>query len=109
MVSIGRGLMGAPRLLLVDEPSLGLSPLLVKENFAVLRRIHEEAGVAIFLVEQNVRQTLAIAHRGYVLSKGRVVASGTAEDLSRDEQVQQAYFGGAGAKDAAAPASKETP
>jgi branched-chain amino acid transport system ATP-binding protein len=75
----------------------------------VLRRIHDEAGVAIFLVEQNVRQTLAIAHRGYVLSKGRVVASGTAEDLSRDEQVQQAYFGAAGAKETAGPARKETP
>ena len=109
MVSIGRGLMGAPRLLLVDEPSLGLSPLLVKENFAVLQRIHDEAGVAIFLVEQNVRQTLAIAHRGYVLSKGRVVASGSAEDLSRDEQVQQAYFGGAAAKETAGRAPKERP
>jgi branched-chain amino acid transport system ATP-binding protein len=95
MVSIGRGLMGAPRLLLVDEPSLGLAPLLVKENFAVLRRINEQ-GVAVFLVEQNVRQTLAIAHRGYVLSKGRVVASGSAEELGRDAQVQQAYFGVSG-------------
>ena len=93
MVSIGRGLMGAPRLLLVDEPSLGLSPLFVKENFAVLKRIHQTQGVAILLVEQNVRQTLAIAHRGYVLSKGRVVASGTSEELARDAQVQQAYFG----------------
>jgi branched-chain amino acid transport system ATP-binding protein len=92
MVSIGRGLMGAPRLLLVDEPSLGLSPLLVKENFAVIRRVNQE-GVTVFLVEQNVRQTLRIAHRGYVLSKGRVVAAGTAEELLADEQVDQAYFG----------------
>ncbi|GAC1608623.1 MAG: hypothetical protein NVS4B10_23970 [Myxococcales bacterium] len=95
MVSIGRGLMGAPRLLLVDEPSLGLSPLFVKENFAVLRRINEQ-GIAVFLVEQNVRQTLSIAHRGYVLSKGRVVASGSADELGRDAQVQQAYFGVSG-------------
>lgn len=92
MVSIGRGLMSAPRLLLVDEPSLGLSPLLVKENFAVIQRIHEQ-GVTVFLVEQNVHQTLAIAHRGYVLSKGRVVAAGTAKELLADREVQAAYFG----------------
>ena len=92
MVSIGRGLMGAPRLLLVDEPSLGLSPLLVKENFAAIRRINEQ-GITVFLVEQNVRQTLQIAHRGYVLSKGRVVASGAARELLAEEQVDRAYFG----------------
>jgi branched-chain amino acid transport system ATP-binding protein len=92
MVSIGRGLMSAPRLLLVDEPSLGLSPLLVKENFAVIRRIHEQ-GITVFLVEQNVHQTLAIAQRGYVLSKGRVVTSGTAEELLANQDVQAAYFG----------------
>jgi len=92
MVSIGRGLMSAPKLLLVDEPSLGLSPLLVKENFAVIRRINEQ-GVTVFLVEQNVHQTLAIADRGYVLSKGRVVAQGTAQDLLGNAQVREAYFG----------------
>jgi branched-chain amino acid transport system ATP-binding protein len=92
MVSIGRGMMGAPKLLLVDEPSLGLSPLLVMENFAVIRRINEQ-GVTVFLVEQNVHQTLAIAHRGYVLSQGRVVAQGSAAELLRDEQVRAAYFG----------------
>jgi branched-chain amino acid transport system ATP-binding protein len=92
MVSIGRGLMSAPKLLLVDEPSLGLSPLLVKENFAVIRRINEQ-GVTVFLVEQNVHQTLAIAHRGYVLSKGRVVAQGSAQDLLGNAQVREAYFG----------------
>ena len=92
MVSIGRGLMGAPKLLLVDEPSLGLSPILVKENFAVIRRINEQ-GVTVFLVEQNVHQTLGIAHRGYVLSKGRVVAQGSAEELLGNEQVREAYFG----------------
>jgi branched-chain amino acid transport system ATP-binding protein len=92
MVSIGRGLMGAPKLLLVDEPSLGLSPLLVKENFAVIRNINEQ-GVTVFLVEQNVHQTLAIAHRGYVLSKGRVVAQGSAQELLGDAQVREAYFG----------------
>jgi branched-chain amino acid transport system ATP-binding protein len=92
MVSIGRGLMGAPKLLLIDEPSLGLSPLLVKENFAVIRNINEQ-GVTVFLVEQNVHQTLAIAHRGYVLSKGRVVAQGSAQELLGDAQVREAYFG----------------
>lgn len=92
MVSIGRGLMSAPRLLLVDEPSLGLSPKLVQENFAVLRRIHEQ-GITVFLVEQNVHQTLAVAQRGYVLSKGRVVTSGEAAELLGNEDVQAAYFG----------------
>ena len=95
MVSIGRGLMSGPRLLLVDEPSLGLSPLLVRENFAVIRRINEQ-GITIFLVEQNVHQTLDIAHRGYVLSKGRVVAAGSASELLADRQVHAAYFGEVG-------------
>src|SRR2546430_10739801 len=85
MVSIGRGMMSAPKLLLVDEPSLGLSPLFVMENFAVIRRINEQ-GVTVFLVEQNVHQTLAIAHRGYVLSQGRVVAQGTAAGPPRGEE-----------------------
>ena len=92
MLSIGRGLMPAPRLLLVDEPSLGLSPRLVKENFAVIRRA-SEMGITLLLVEQNVRQTLAIAHRGYVLSQGRVVASGTSAELEGNAEVHQAYFG----------------
>ena len=92
MVSIGRGLMSAPKLLLIDEPSLGLSPRLVKENFGIIRRINEQ-GITVFLVEQNVHQTLAIAHHGYVLSQGRVVASGSAEALARDAAVHRAYFG----------------
>ena len=92
MVSIGRGLMGAPKLLLIDEPSLGLSPRLVKENFGIIRRINEQ-GITVFLVEQNVHQPLAIAHHGYVLSQGRVVASGSAEALARDAAVHRAYFG----------------
>ncbi len=95
MVSIGRGLMSAPRLLLVDEPSLGLSPRLVQETFAVLQRIHE-AGVTIFLVEQNVHQTLGIATRGYVLAKGRVVTEGTAAALRADRLMHAAYFGTGG-------------
>jgi branched-chain amino acid transport system ATP-binding protein len=92
MVSIGRGLMRAPKLLLIDEPSLGLSPLLVKENFNIIRRINER-GITVFLVEQNVHQTLAIAHTGYVLSKGRVVASGPSAELASRPEVRAAYFG----------------
>jgi branched-chain amino acid transport system ATP-binding protein len=92
MVSIGRGLMRAPKLLLVDEPSLGLSPLFVKENFNIIRRIKEQ-GITVFLVEQNVHQTLAISDFGYVLAKGRVVASGEPKQLSKTKEVQEAYFG----------------
>src|SRR3982075_388730 len=92
MVSIGRGLMRAPKLLLIDEPSLGLSPLLVKENFNIIRKINER-GITVFLVEQNVHQTLAIAHEGYVLSKGRVVASGPSQELASRQEVREAYFG----------------
>ncbi len=92
MLSIGRGMMGKPKLLLIDEPSLGLSPRLVKENFQVIRRINE-LGITVLLVEQNVHQTLAIAHHGYVLSQGRVVASGTAKELAENAEVREAYFG----------------
>lgn len=92
MVSIGRGLMRAPKLLLVDEPSLGLAPILVQENFQIIRRINEQ-GITVFLVEQNVHQTLAISDYGYVLSKGRVVAEGTPEALGKTKEVHEAYFG----------------
>ena len=92
MLSIGRGLMSAPKLLLIDEPSLGLSPLFVQETFNVIQRINE-SGVTVLLVEQNVHQTLAIAHYGYVLMQGRVVASGTTQSLRGNEEVQKAYFG----------------
>jgi branched-chain amino acid transport system ATP-binding protein len=92
MLPIGRGLMRAPKLLLVDEPSLGLSPILVKENFKIIRQINER-GITVFLVEQNVHQTLAISHHGYVLSKGRVVASGTSSELASRNEVRDAYFG----------------
>lgn len=92
MVSIGRGLMNEPKLLVIDEPSLGLSPALVNDNFRVIRQICED-GIAVFLVEQNVRQTLAIAHYGYVLAQGRVVAEGTAAELKQSDEVKKAYFG----------------
>jgi branched-chain amino acid transport system ATP-binding protein len=92
MVSIGRGLMSAPKLLLIDEPSLGLSPLFVMENFNVIRQINKR-GITVLLVEQNVHQTLAISHFGFVLSKGRVAASGTPSELAAREEVRAAYFG----------------
>lgn len=91
MVSIGRGLMAEPRLLVIDEPSLGLSPLFVKENFNVIRQINA-LGITVLLVEQNARQTLAISHYGYVLSQGRVVTEGSAEALAGNDAVRSAYF-----------------
>lgn len=92
MVSIGRGLMSGPKILLIDEPSLGLSPLYVKENFKIIEGIRAQ-GVTVFLVEQNVRQTLGIADYGYVLSGGRLIAEGTAEELKASREVHAAYFG----------------
>lgn len=92
MLSIGRGLMAQPKVLLIDEPSLGLSPLFVQENFRVIQDVNAQ-GITIFLVEQNVHQTLAIAHAGYVLAQGRVVASGSAEQLRESKEVHSAYFG----------------
>ena len=91
MVSIGRGLMAEPKLLVIDEPSLGLSPLYVKENFNVIRQINA-LGITVLLVEQNARQTLAISHYGYVLSQGRVVTEGSADALASDDAVRSAYF-----------------
>ena len=92
MVSIGRGLMRAPKLLLIDEPSLGLSPILVKDNFDIIREINAR-GITVFLVEQNVHQTLAISSYGYVLSKGQVVAAGAPAQLAERDEVREAYFG----------------
>lgn len=102
MLSIGRGMMGRPRILLIDEPSLGLSPLFVKENFRTIARLNAE-GLGILLVEQNVRQTLTIAHRGYVMAQGRIVASGSAAELARDPEVARAYFGHAADPQGAVP------
>lgn len=92
MLAISRSLMSSPDLLIFDEPSLGLSPLFVKENFKIIKEINQ-MGTTVLLVEQNVRQTLAIAHRGYVISKGRVVAQGDAQELAENAEVQAAYFG----------------
>ncbi|HEV2721231.1 MAG TPA: ABC transporter ATP-binding protein [Thermoanaerobaculia bacterium] len=92
MLAIARGLMANPRLLLLDEPSLGLSPLLVKNIFDIITEINR-AGVTILLVEQNVYQSLRIAHRAYVLETGRVVLSGTGQALLDDDHVKKAYLG----------------
>jgi branched-chain amino acid transport system ATP-binding protein len=93
MVAVGRAMMSAPSILMLDEPSLGLSPLLCGELFRTLRRI-KDTGVGIFLVEQNAKQSLAIADRGYLLDNGHIVGSDTAAALSGDEKVQTAYLGG---------------
>lgn len=93
MLAIGRGLMSRPRLLMLDEPSLGLAPKLVQSVFATIRSINKQ-GTTILLVEQNAFAALQIAHRGYVLENGRVVISGLAEDLARNEKVKKAYLGG---------------
>jgi branched-chain amino acid transport system ATP-binding protein len=92
MLAIGRGLMAEPRLLILDEPSLGLSPLLVEEMFALIRRLHDE-GLAVLLVEQNVGQSLAIADRAYVLENGAVRFAGLPQDLLASPELKQAYLG----------------
>ncbi|HEY8394119.1 MAG TPA: ABC transporter ATP-binding protein [Thermaerobacter sp.] len=93
MLAIGRALMAKPRLLLLDEPSLGLAPLLVREIFATIKEINERDGVTILLVEQNAHQALQIADRAYVLETGRVVLSGPARELSDNPKVREAYLG----------------
>ena len=92
MVAVGRGLMGLPRILMLDEPSLGLSPKLAQEIFGIIRVINDE-GVTVLLVEQNVKSSLAICHRAYVLENGRIVMTGTGSELAANEQVKEAYLG----------------
>ncbi len=92
MLAVGRGLMAEPRLLILDEPSLGLSPLLVEELFTLIARIHAD-GVAVLLVEQNVVQSLEIARRAYILAEGHCVISGSAADIAADPQLKRAYLG----------------
>lgn len=92
MLAIGRGLMGQPKLLILDEPSLGLSPLLVEEMFVLIARIAAE-GLAVLLVEQNVVQSLELAARAYVLENGHIVVSGKAEDIAADPALKHAYLG----------------
>ena len=92
MAAIGRGLMSLPKIMMFDEPSLGLAPILVKEIFEMIKRIKKE-GVTILLVEQNVTQTLAMCDRAYVLENGRIVLEGTGAELLADEKVKEAFLG----------------
>jgi branched-chain amino acid transport system ATP-binding protein len=93
MLAIGRGLMARPKLMLLDEPSLGLSPILVKEIFTIIRRVNEEQGMSILLVEQNAKVALETAHYGYVLEVGRVVMNDTCERLMESEDIREFYLG----------------
>lgn len=92
MLAVGRGLMSLPKLIMLDEPSLGLAPILVAEIFNIIQLIQQE-GVTVLVVEQNTKHTLEICHRGYVLENGRVVLDGTGQELLDNEQVKQAYLG----------------
>jgi branched-chain amino acid transport system ATP-binding protein len=92
MVAMGRALMSRPKLLLMDEPSMGLAPILVERSFQIIKEVHE-AGVAVLVVEQNANVSLSIADRGYVLSTGRVVLEGKAADLLQNEELRKAYLG----------------
>jgi len=93
MVAIGRGLMANPKVLMLDEPSLGLAPLIVKDIMIILRRLCDERGVTIILVEQNVKAALKVADRACVLAHGKMAISGTAQELLNDPKIQEAYFG----------------
>ena len=92
MLAIGRGLMAEPRLIILDEPSLGLSPLLVEELFGLIARLRGE-GLSVLLVEQNVVESLAVAHRAYILEQGRFALSGTAAEIAADPRLKRAYLG----------------
>ena len=92
MLAIGRALMGLPRLLMLDEPSLGLAPMIVQNIFEIIKLMNER-GVTIFLIEQNARQALDLAHRAYILEQGRVVGTGTGKELLHNNEVRQAYLG----------------
>lgn len=93
MLAIGRGLMARPKLLMLDEPSLGLAPLMVQQCFEIVKEVHAQ-GTTVLLVEQNVHHALALADRGYVLENGRIVLSGTGADLLTDPNLRKAYLGG---------------
>ena len=93
MLAISRALMAKPRLLLLDEPSLGLAPIIVKQIFDIIRKINTESKTTIFLVEQNANLALKVAHRGYVMETGRVTFSDTAENLMANDEVRKAYLG----------------
>jgi len=97
MLAIGRALMARPKLILMDEPSMGLSPLLVREVFGIIRKLNVDLGITILLVEQNARMALSVASHGYVMEQGKVVLDGSAEQLANNEDVKEFYLGGHGA------------
>lgn len=96
MLAIGRALMAKPNLILMDEPSMGLSPLLVKEVFGIIRRLNKELGISILLVEQNANMALHVADDGYIMENGKIVLDGTAKELMENEDVKEFYLGGGG-------------
>ncbi|THB71105.1 MAG: ABC transporter ATP-binding protein [Desulfobulbaceae bacterium] len=93
MLAMSRALMARPQLLLLDEPSMGLAPLIIKQIFEIIKKINQEQNTTIFLVEQNANQALQIADRGYVLENGKITMSGSAQDLLSNEDIQKAYLG----------------
>lgn len=93
MLAIGRGLMANPKLLLLDEPSMGVSPIVVAEIFQVIKKINEEVGTTVFLVEQNAKMALAVANRGYVIETGKIILEGSTEELKQSDKVKKAYLG----------------
>jgi branched-chain amino acid transport system ATP-binding protein len=96
MLAIGRALMARPKMILMDEPSMGLSPLLVKEVFSIIRDINQNLGVTVLLVEQNTRAALSVASYGYIMDQGKIVLDGIADELRNNEDVKEFYLGGAG-------------
>ncbi len=96
MLAIGRALMAKPKLILMDEPSMGLSPLLVKEVFGIIKRLNRELGISILLVEQNANMALHVADEGYIMENGKIVLDGTAKELMDNEDVKEFYLGGGG-------------
>jgi branched-chain amino acid transport system ATP-binding protein len=93
MLAIARALMARPKLLLCDEPSLGLAPLITQELFAVIERLNREMGLSVLLVEQNANLAMHLAHRVYLIETGRIVATGSAAELSADDSIRKAYLG----------------
>jgi len=99
MLAIGRALMAQPRLILMDEPSMGLSPLLVKEVFSIIKRLNEDLGISILLVEQNANMALRSASNGYIMEQGKIVLDGPAGELMQNEDVKEFYLGGSGGEE----------
>jgi branched-chain amino acid transport system ATP-binding protein len=93
MLAIGRALMARPKLILMDEPSMGLSPMLVEEVFSIIRRLNKDLGVTILLVEQNAKVALKVADYGYIIEQGKIVLDGTSQELATNEDVKEFYLG----------------